>query len=82
MNMHFHTHSDHAVDGSYYPMEMHMVHRIHERNRDHTNDTRLVISLLFNIGDQENAMLKAFKLDSLEVNNAFLHSVGNERDAR
>ncbi|MEL6109217.1 MAG: carbonic anhydrase family protein [Planctomycetota bacterium] len=55
---HFHTPSEHLVDGVTYPMEMHMVHTLKERNAE--NETvYLVIGALFKQG-RENAFLNEF----------------------
>ncbi len=48
--IHFHTHSEHQVDGIIYPMEMHIVHA-HEDTKEKQNHY-LVIGLLFKMGDQ------------------------------
>lgn len=55
---HFHTPSEHLVDGVTYPMEMHMVHTLGERNAD--NETiYLVVGALFKQG-RENPFLDEF----------------------
>ena len=55
---HFHTPSEHLVDGVTYPMEMHMVHTLKERNAE--NETvYLVIGALFKQG-RENPFLNEF----------------------
>ena len=55
---HFHTPSEHQVDGITYAMEMHMVHTL-----EGDENTYLVIGLLFKNGEQ-NAFLDSF-LDAL-----------------
>jgi carbonic anhydrase len=67
-NIHFHTKSEHTVDGKQYAIEMHMVHSIDEEYKNLTTYEKLVIGVFFvNEEGKENPLLKAFKLDSLRV---------------
>lgn len=49
--MHFHTPSEHLVDGVTYPMEMHMVHTLKGQKEGETPEY-LVIGVLFKMGKQ------------------------------
>lgn len=55
---HFHTPSEHLIDGITYPMEMHMVH-IQEGEENEKEPHYLVVSMLFKEGE-ENAFLNEF----------------------
>lgn len=48
---HFHTPSEHTIDGQHMPMEMHMVHQS-------TDGSLAVVSVLFEEGDQANKNLQ------------------------
>jgi len=54
LQFHFHTPSEHLVDGVTYPMEMHLVHR-----KVGTENQYLVIGVLFKEG-AENPLIQAF----------------------
>ncbi|PWJ44377.1 carbonic anhydrase family protein [Sediminitomix flava] len=55
---HFHTPSEHLIDGMTYPMEMHLVHtRTNDENPEQTD--YLVVGIMFKMG-QENRMIKEF----------------------
>lgn len=56
---HFHTPSEHHVDGITYPLEMHMVHTCAHRETDTDKPQYLVISILFKEGE-ENEFLNEF----------------------
>jgi carbonic anhydrase len=60
--LHFHTPSEHLIDGMTFPMEMHIVSKLNDtvKNRDYTYT---VLAILFRIGS-ENKFLKDF-LDSV-----------------
>lgn len=49
--MHFHTPSEHLLDGVTYPMEMHMVHTLQGQKEGETPQY-LVIGVLFKMGEQ------------------------------
>jgi carbonic anhydrase len=51
VQFHFHTHSEHQINGKYFPMEVHLVHKNKE------NGQILVIGILFKEG-KENPLLK------------------------
>jgi carbonic anhydrase len=53
LQYHFHTHSEHAVDGQFYPMEMHLVHK------NEATGKLAVVGILFEEG-AENAFLQQF----------------------
>ena len=55
---HFHTPSEHMIDGITYPMEMHIVNVLKDSG-DMKNPQYLVIGLLFKMG-RENAFIKEF----------------------
>ena len=55
---HFHTPSEHLIDGVTYPMEMHIVNILKDSNTAHTS-SYLVIALLFKMG-RENKFIKEF----------------------
>eukprot|EP00510_Aplanochytrium_minuta_P003641 CAMPEP_0184028172 /NCGR_PEP_ID=MMETSP0954-20121128/14655_1 /TAXON_ID=627963 /ORGANISM="Aplanochytrium sp, Strain PBS07" /LENGTH=217 /DNA_ID=CAMNT_0026312911 /DNA_START=459 /DNA_END=1109 /DNA_ORIENTATION=+ len=55
---HFHTPSEHAVDGSHFDMEMHLVHRNTENA-----DELVVMGIFFKVGDQESDFLSQFLED-------------------
>jgi len=62
---HFHTPSEHLIDGITYPMELHFVSILKDSNES-SNPSYLVIGLLFRMG-RENKFLKEF-----------LHSIPDE----
>ena len=64
--IHFHTPSEHLVDGMTFPMEMHVVNMI--ENPDSKAPEYLVISFLIKMG-KENPFLKAFMDDIPENEN-------------
>ena len=53
---HFHTPSEHLIDGITYPMEMHIVNALTDSNK---STSYLVVSILFKMGG-ENPFLKEF----------------------
>jgi carbonic anhydrase len=55
---HFHTPSEHLIDGITYPMELHFVSILKDSNQN-SNPSFLVIGLLFRMG-KENKFLKEF----------------------
>jgi len=55
---HFHTPSEHMIDGITYPMEMHIVNVLKDSN-EKNNPQYLVIGLLFKMG-RENKFIKEF----------------------
>ena len=55
---HFHTPSEHLIDGMTYPMELHMVHTLHGLKKDET-PVYLVVGILFKEGE-ENLFLNEF----------------------
>ena len=55
---HFHTPSEHLIDGMTYPMEMHIVSVLKDSNAKN-NPQYLVIGLLFKMG-RENKFIKEF----------------------
>ncbi|MHB1179370.1 MAG: carbonic anhydrase [Daejeonella sp.] len=57
---HFHTPSEHLIDGVTYPMEMHMVNVLKQKNND--TPVYLVVGLLFKEG-KENPFLEKFLKD-------------------
>lgn len=61
---HFHTPSEHMVEGSDFDMEMHIVHTNEERNED--SPQYLVIGILFKEGES-NSFLASF-LDAIPKN--------------
>jgi len=54
---HFHTPSEHLIDGVTYPLEMHIVNLLNDPNSD--KPTYLVVSVFFKMGE-ENKFLKEF----------------------
>jgi carbonic anhydrase len=58
---HFHTPSEHLVDGITYPMEMHIVNIAHDSN-EKTKPSFLVLAILFKMG-KENQLIKTFLHD-------------------
>jgi carbonic anhydrase len=58
---HFHTPSEHLVDGTTYPMEMHIVNIARDSN-EKTNPSFLVLGILFKMG-KENQLIKTFLHD-------------------
>jgi carbonic anhydrase len=66
---HFHTHSEHAVDGAFAGMEMHLVHEDAAGNR-------VVVGVLFEEG-AENAFLSRF-MDHLPNKTTTKHSSSDE----
>ena len=49
---HFHTPSEHLIDGVTYPMELHLVHSVYEEK---TNSNQyFVVSVLFKMGDKND----------------------------
>lgn len=63
LQFHFHTDSEHAVDGVYYPMEMHIVHNIPASVMPSCPSTGcyMVTGILFRLddADKDNAILSA-----------------------
>lgn len=49
--MHFHTPSEHTIDGEHFPLEMHMVHQLDDPGVAHTPHRLLVVVLLFELGE-------------------------------
>ena len=47
VNIHFHTLSEHTIDGKYYSIEMHMVHSLDKEFHHLIDRTKLVIGVLF-----------------------------------
>jgi carbonic anhydrase len=76
--IHFHTPSEHLIDGITYPMELHFVSTLKDVDSN-SNPSFLVVGLLFKMG-KENLFLKEFlrsipgeegmktKIDSIHVN--------------
>lgn len=76
--IHFHTPSEHLIDGITYPMELHFVSMLKDADSN-SNPSFLVVGLLFRMG-KENLFLKEFlrsipgeegmktKIDSIHVN--------------
>jgi carbonic anhydrase len=58
---HFHTPSEHLVDGITYPMEMHIVNIARDSN-EKTKPNFLVVAILFKMG-KENKLIKTFLHD-------------------
>jgi carbonic anhydrase len=58
---HFHTPSEHLVDGITYPMEMHIVNVSRDSN-EKTKPSFLVLAILFKMG-KENKLIKTFLHD-------------------
>jgi len=56
--IHFHTPSEHHIDGITYPMEMHVVNTIH-KNEKAEETQYLVLAILFKMGDA-NAFIQEF----------------------
>jgi len=50
INIHFHSGSEHRVNGNRYTMEMHMVHQIVNKSNDMSRD-KLVIGIFFDCKD-------------------------------
>jgi len=63
--LHFHTPSEHLVDGMTFPMEMHMVN-VSKDQKDSTKSVFTVIAILFKMG-KENKFIKEF-LNSIPAN--------------
>ncbi|BDD11261.1 hypothetical protein FUAX_36930 [Fulvitalea axinellae] len=57
VQLHFHTPSEHLIDGVTFPMEMHIVNSL--QNQDQDKPEYLVIGILFKMG-KENPFLKDF----------------------
>jgi carbonic anhydrase len=57
-HFHFHTPSEHMIDGMTFPMEMHIVNILKDSNKQH-DPQYLVIALLFKMG-QENKFIREF----------------------
>jgi len=60
--LHFHTPSEHLIDGMTFPMEMHVV-CVSKNQRDSTKPEYFVVGMLFKMG-QENKFIREF-LDSV-----------------
>jgi len=60
--LHFHTPSEHLIDGVTYPMEMHMVNTLKNHNNDE-DPQFLVVGILFKMG-KENTFISEF-IDSI-----------------
>jgi carbonic anhydrase len=56
--LHFHTPSEHLIDGMTFPMEMHIVSKLNDSIKDE-GSTYTVLGILFKIG-RENKFLKEF----------------------
>ncbi|MDN5204781.1 carbonic anhydrase family protein [Fulvivirgaceae bacterium BMA10] len=56
--LHFHTPSEHLIDGITYPMEMHIVHTLHDQ-KEGEDPRYLVVGILFKMGD-ENLFINEF----------------------
>jgi len=65
VQFHFHTPSEHMIDGVQYPLEMHLVHK------NNAGDKLAVIGIVFAEGD-ENPFLKQF-IDELPLKEAAEH---------
>lgn len=69
-NIHFHTESEHTVNNKHFPIEMHMVHSLDDDYTKYTAHTKLVIGVFFTdeeANSEDNSLLEAFKIDTLEV---------------
>lgn len=69
--MHFHTPSEHQLDGMTYPMEMHIVNAAEDGESGEIE--YLVISILFKMGD-ENKFIMIFKISFLKKSTQFIIS--------
>ena len=85
--MHFHTPSEHLIDGMTFPMEMHIVTNIPARN-EHDVPHYLVIGVLFKMG-QRNKFLDEFlqlipkkehSITSLKVGTVKLHDLFSKHE--
>lgn len=47
VNIHFHTASEHTINGKYYPIEMQMVHTLNEKFCPLIDKTKLIVAILF-----------------------------------
>lgn len=57
--MHFHTPSEHLVDGMTYPMELHIVNTMPKATPSDTTEY-LVIGILFKMGKEDNKFIEEF----------------------
>ena len=73
VSIQFHAHSEHAIDGKFYPLEMQMVHHVQGKHLNYANHTIVIISVLFNVSQEENAMLRDFKLGELKEGRVMLN---------
>lgn len=78
--IHFHLYSEHRLNSTQYPMEMHIVHK-NEDTSDKDNEN-LVLGVLFDYQkDKENDFLKDMKFAKEEnIDNAELKNIINEND--
>ncbi len=57
--MHFHTPSEHLIDGITYPMELHIVNTMQNQSPEETTEY-LVIGVLFKMGKEDNKFIEEF----------------------
>jgi len=57
--MHFHTPSEHLIDGMTYPMELHIVNTLPKKTPSDTTEY-LVIGVLFKMGEKDNKFIEEF----------------------
>jgi carbonic anhydrase len=57
--MHFHTPSEHLIDGMTYPMELHIVNTMPKKHPSDTTEY-LVIGILFKMGEHDNEFIEEF----------------------
>lgn len=58
MNFHFHTPSEHTINGKAYKMELHLVHENREGDK-------LVVAALFKEGDENELLTKLFQAEQI-----------------
>ena len=67
-NIQFHTHSEHTINGTIYPLEMYLTHAISREYVHQTNLTKLIINVLFDTKyDEESPLIKQLGIEKLEV---------------
>lgn len=75
VNVHFHTHSEHTINGKPYPIEMHIVHALDKNSGVNLKHNKLVIGVFFSDRiskgkTPDNRLLAGFNLDSFKVLNS------------
>jgi len=80
-SIHFHLYSEHRIENTQYPMEMHMVHK--NMNKTDIENQNLVIGVLFSFkNDIENKFLNDMSLaDENEIKDASITSLINEKNS-